>query len=168
MSVPVAELRQHLQYSAWASARLVEAASGLTEEELTHDHETADKSVLGTLVHVFAADRHWLGRIEGNPPEKFIDPEVDMDLEVLRSQWPALLTRWDIWLATQTDDSIAEPLVYKDLKGREFRTPLWQIVLHVVNHGTHHRGQVSGFLRKMGHRPPAVDLIHFYRKQPPS
>jgi len=43
------------------------------------------------------------------------------------------------------------------------RTPLWQILLHVVNHATHHRGQVSGFLRAMGHTPPPLDLIAFYR-----
>jgi uncharacterized damage-inducible protein DinB len=40
---------------------------------------------------------------------------------------------------------------------------LWKIVLHVVNHGTHHRGQASGFLRAMGHVPPPLDLIAYYR-----
>jgi uncharacterized damage-inducible protein DinB len=41
-------------------------------------------------------------------------------------------------------------------------------VLHVVNHGTHHRGQVAGFLRTMGHAPPALDLIAYYREIDPS
>ena len=41
----------------------------------------------------------------------------------------------------------------------------WQIVTHVVNHGTHHRGQVSGFLRTMGHTPPPLDLSFYYREQ---
>jgi len=43
--------------------------------------------------------------------------------------------------------------------------PLWQVVLHAVNHGTHHRGQVSGFLRTLGHTPPVTDLSHFYRRR---
>ena len=54
---------------------------------------------------------------------------------------------------------------YTSLAGLSFQTPLWQIVLHVVNHGTHHRGQVSGFLRRMGVVPPPLDLIAYYREQ---
>ena len=44
--------------------------------------------------------------------------------------------------------------------------PAWQIVMHVVNHGTHHRGAVSGFLRAMGKTPPKLDLIAYYFAQP--
>jgi uncharacterized damage-inducible protein DinB len=50
------------------------------------------------------------------------------------------------------------------MKGRPWKQPLWQLVLHVVNHGTHHRGQVSGFLRSLGHTPPILDPIYFYRE----
>jgi uncharacterized damage-inducible protein DinB len=49
------------------------------------------------------------------------------------------------------------------MRGNRWQQPPWQIVLHVVNHGTHHRGQVSGFLRAMGQTPPPVDLSMFYR-----
>jgi uncharacterized damage-inducible protein DinB len=49
------------------------------------------------------------------------------------------------------------------MRGNPWRQPLGQLVLHVVNHGTHHRGQVSGFLRAMGHVPPKLDLVSYYR-----
>src|ERR1039458_4735436 len=64
MFVPAEVLRSHIGYTAWASGLLVEAADGLTGEEPTRDFGTADKSVLGTLVHVFAADRLWLARLK--------------------------------------------------------------------------------------------------------
>ena len=57
MSVPAAALQTHLRYTAWASARIVDAASRLSDEERTRDFKSADKSVLGTLVHVYGADR---------------------------------------------------------------------------------------------------------------
>jgi uncharacterized damage-inducible protein DinB len=50
------------------------------------------------------------------------------------------------------------------MRGRSFRQALVVIVLHVVNHGTHHRGQASGFLRAMGHTPPELDLDLYYWK----
>jgi len=71
--------------------------------------------------------------------------------------------RWREWAATLTEERAGSVLDYKDLKGNAWRQPVWQLILHVVNHATHHRGQVSGFLRAMGHTPPPVDLIAYYR-----
>jgi len=164
MSVSADTLRLHLRYTAWASRRMVEAASQLNEEELTRDFKHADKSVLGTLVHIFAADRVWLGRILGNVPARFIDPEQDMKRSVLENGWPALHERWLEWAAGQTDESVRESFHYKDLRGNAYSSAVWQTILHVVNHGTHHRGQVSAMLRAMGHPPPPVDLVVFYRQ----
>jgi len=163
MSISQPVLRTHIDYTIWASRRLVESAALLTPEELNRDFRHADRSVLGTLVHIFAADRTWLGRLEGQPTSKFLDPETDLRMDVLENEWPALHRRWLKWLDTQTDATLLEPLGYRDLKGNEHQTPPWQIVLHVVNHATHHRGQVSAMLRAMGHSPPPVDLIVFYR-----
>jgi len=156
-------LRTHLAYTNWASNRLVDAAGALPPEELTRDFGTADHSVLGTLAHIYAADRVWLGRIRGNPPARFIDPAKDVRLDALRDDWPRLLEEWRSWAGGMTDESFGARVQYKDLKGNANETPLWQIVMHVVNHATHHRGQVSGFLRAMGHTPPPLDLMAYYR-----
>jgi uncharacterized damage-inducible protein DinB len=159
--VEITALKQHFAYSAWASERLVQAAAQLSEAELTRDFGTADKSVLGTLVHTFAADRVWLGRVRGNVPARFIDVERDMKLSVLQDDWPNVLAGWQEYLDGAGD--VAAAVSYKDLKGNAYTTPLWQIALHVVNHATHHRGQAAGFLRTMGHTPPPLDLIFYYR-----
>jgi uncharacterized damage-inducible protein DinB len=156
-------LQTHIGYTAWASARLVDAAAQLTPDELTRDFGSADKSVLGTLVHVFAADRIWMARIAGDPPAKFIEPERDMHLSVLQNVWPPLLKKWQEWASSLTNDSVEAVISWKDLKGNSFEMPAWQIVLHVVNHGTHHRGQASGFLRAIGKIPPPLDLARYYR-----
>ena len=155
-------LLTHLNYSEGALQRLLEAPSDLQPEELSRDHGTADKSVLGMLAPVLAADRHWLARVRGQEPELFID-ESDYSLEVLRREWPAIHQGWRDWLATLSMEGIAGPIHYSDLKGRPYATPAWQIVLHVVNHGTHHRGQISRFLRRIGQRPRPLDLIAYYK-----
>jgi len=152
-------LRTHLRYTEWATNRLLEAAGKISPNELERDFGTADKSVLGTLTHIFAADRVWLARIEGKPPEV----PSGYDLGRLASEWSDLFARWHRWAAGLTAESVEQSVSYRDLKGNPWISPIWQIVLHVVNHGTHHRGQVAGFLRSMGQAPPPLDLIAYYR-----
>lgn len=162
MSVSADTLRLQLDYSAWASQRLLDAAAQLAPGELTRDFKTADKSVLDTLVHVYAADRIWLARVSAEPRATFIDPE-DRDLALLQAEWPALHGRWKLWLRDFSDGDVSRVISYQDTKGRPYSQPVWQIVLHLVNHGTHHRGQISGFLRSMDRTPPPLDLIAYYR-----
>jgi uncharacterized damage-inducible protein DinB len=154
-------VRDHIEYSAWASRRLVDAAASLSPEELTRDFHTSDRSVLGTLAHTFGADRVWLARVTGTPQRGLSD--ADRELPAIQREWPLVYEGWREWARDRTDDSLLTVLDYHDLKGNPWRQSLWQIVLHVVNHGTHHRGQVSGFLRSMGHTPPPLDLIAYYR-----
>ncbi len=163
MAVSVDVLRMHLDYSAWASRRLVAAAAELSEEELHRDFGTADGSVLNTLVHIFAADRVWLWRLAGGANPGFVH-ESDRRLAVLQNDWPPLYERWAEFAARQTAQSVVAPFTYTDMKGRVWTQPVWQLILHVVNHGTSHRGQVAGFLRCMGHAPPVTDLVAFYRE----
>jgi len=152
-------LRTHLRYTEWATSRLLGEAAKLSPQELERDFGTADKSVLGTLTHVFGADRIWLARIEGTPPEV----PRGYELARLASEWLELHGRWHAWASRLTPESIEATLSYRDLKGNAWVSPIWQVVFHVVNHGTHHRGQVAGFLRSMGHAPPPLDLIAYYR-----
>jgi len=166
VSISVAALRSHLGYTAWASRALVEAAGRLSHEELTRDFGTADKSVLGTLVHIFGADRVWLARLRGEPqPRNTTD--ADYSLAVLENDWQAIHEGWRQWAAGLAEGDTSRLVSYSDLRGNPWRQPLWHLVLHVVNHGTHHRGQVSGFLRAMGHVPPKLDLTQYYRLEQP-
>ena len=161
--VPAEALRGHLAYTAWASRRLLERAAGLSVEDLNRDFQTADHSVLGTLVHVFAADRIWLARVNYAANQPFLT-DADHSLVTLQREWPPLLDRWMEWAAALTDAGAQELLAYRDTRGNAYTQPLWHVVLHVVNHGTHHRGQVSGFLRALGQTPPPLDLTAYYRE----
>jgi uncharacterized damage-inducible protein DinB len=163
MAVSADTLRLHLDYHAWASRRLLDTADKLTPAELSRDFKTSDKNVLETLAHIFGADRIWLARVKGESPTTLLAPE-DRHLGVLIEQWPAIQQRWKEWAAPLSDQNVQARIPYRDLKGNAWEQPLWQILLHVVNHGTHHRGQVSGFLRAMGHNPQPLDLIAFYRE----
>ena len=163
MSVSADTLRLHLDYTAWATRRLLDTVANLSAEDLARDFKTSDKTVLDTLAHVFAADRVWLARIQGNPPVNFISPKIG-SYPFFRKNGRRSRNVGSNGPLQLTDQDVQAKIAYRDLKGNSWEQPLWQILLHVVNHGTHHRGQVSGFLRAMGHNPPALDLIAFYRE----
>jgi hypothetical protein len=68
-------------------------------------------------------------------------------------------------LITAEFDAAGAKITYSDLKGNPYTQPIWTIVLQVVNHSSHHRGQAVGFIRALGHTPPNVDLITFSRQR---
>ena len=160
--VDKATLDRHLAYTTWATNRLLDAVSAIPTEQLTHDFGTADRNIIGTLAHVFAADRVWSDRANGRHRAVFIE-DRDRDLKVLREEWPKLHAGWRQWLAGLDEQRLSAPISYQDMQGNPYQNFPWEIILHVVNHGSHHRGQVSGFLRALGHTPPPLDLIRFYR-----
>ena len=156
------ELETHLRFSAWATGRLLEAAAALPAEELRRVRVGSHVGIESTLAHIFQADRAWLSRLTENPHRMAMqDPDEVHDLPFLRGAWPGLHGQWLAWAGSAIPDDV---IWYRNLSGREFQNPVWQIVLHVVNHATQHRGQVSAMLRMAGVAPPATDLIAFYRE----
>jgi uncharacterized damage-inducible protein DinB len=71
-----------------------------------------------------------------------------------------------VWADGLSENDWAREMSYTTLAGVPYRTPLWQMVLHVVNHGSHHRGQITNMLRQLGVKPANLDLIAFYRNAP--
>jgi len=81
-----------LDYSRWATERLLEEASELNGDELNRDFGTADKTILGTLAHLYWAELLWVERMEGVSMSTASRPEVP--LEWLQENWPAVWQRW--------------------------------------------------------------------------
>jgi uncharacterized damage-inducible protein DinB len=151
----------HLDYTAWATGRLLESCKGLTTEEATRDLQSSHGGITSTMRHIYYADRIWLSRLEGESRD-FRDQEPEPGLDDLQVRWPELLTRFREFVAGMSDEALASDLHYRNLKGDPFTMPRWKVLLHVVNHATLHRGQVMAMFRQIGKQPPATDLIFFY------
>ena len=158
-------LRNHIEYTIWATERLLNAGTILNPEELKHDFGTADRTIQGTMTHLLRSERNWLRRLQGNTQGSPILLPSDERWEDMSLDWRGLQEEWRAWALGLSDEDFARVHEYKDLKGVVWNQPIWQIVFHVVNHSTHHRGQVSGFLRALGKTPPPLDFILFMRGQ---
>ena len=153
------EASLHLRYSAWASHKVVEAVSAIPIADCERPVGISHSSLLGTLTHILWADWLWFTRVV-EPMEK-----PGQTREALETIWPELQAKWIAWAERASDAEINGIVEYKSiLDGQMARTPACQIVLHVVNHATLHRGQAMGMLRQMGIAPPHTDLMNFYRE----
>jgi uncharacterized damage-inducible protein DinB len=150
------DLRLHLAYSGWASGKLLQSVLALNEEDQRRDVGCSHKSLLGTLEHVFRGDRIWFVRT--------VDPRAEEIEGPLDIAWPKLQKRWEGWASGLSHQDILRSIEYKAMNGDPHRTPIWQVVMHVVNHATLHRGQVMAMLRQLNVQPPQTDLITYYRE----
>lgn len=167
MLIAAATVVTHLDYSKWATQLLLDACGELPTESLERDLKVSHRGVLDTLRHIFYADRIWLARLEGQS-RPFQDEGENPSLAELAKAWPSLLDRFKDTVAALGDDGVADSFTFRDLAGKEWTMPRWQTLLHVVNHGTLHRGQVMAMLRQLGHKAPQTDLIRYYREVTPS
>jgi uncharacterized damage-inducible protein DinB len=160
-----AEARLHLRYSAWASIQLVEVVRSVPDADFEKPVGISHGSLLGTLAHVLWADWMWFNRIAGLNSESMERPAQTR--EALETIWPGIQEKWIEWAEHADEAEINRVVEYISiLDGKLTRVPAWQIILHVVNHATLHRGQVMGMLRQMGIAPPHTDLMNYYRQLP--
>jgi uncharacterized damage-inducible protein DinB len=153
------------EYNAWADRRVLEAAGALSPDQFAKPLSSSFPSIQDTLVHVHSAEWVWLERFQGRSPSAFPDPKEFTDYAVLKTRWTALEPALLNFVRGLSQQDLDRELEYKTFKFGTYRNPLWQSMLHVVNHGSYHRGQVTTMLRQLGAQPVATDLMHFYRER---
>ena len=157
------EIRQLYEFNRWANHRMLEAAGTLPAEQFTRDLGSSFPSVRDTLAHMLSAEWIWLARLHGSSPTGGPEGWATSALEQLKRHWADVEREQAAFLAGLAESRLDEVLDYRNTAGKPFREPLWQILRHVVNHSTYHRGQVTTMLRQLGASPPATDLILFFR-----
>ena len=150
-------------YNSWANRRVLDACAPLDTAKLAHDLHSSFPSVRDTLGHIMLAEWLWLERWQGRSPA--FPTENFSDLASLRSRWQKIETDLSAFVQRLTSSDLDRVVEYKNTKGRAFSSPMWQMLQHLVNHGTYHRGQITTLLRQLGATPVATDMIAFYRER---
>jgi len=166
MSAKAATLRDLLLYMLWADRLTLAAVRRVKPEDLTRDAGVSFGSVLGTLSHTLGSQRLWLSRFLGNPLTTRPGPDDYPDLQAWIAGWEEAASHIEAFLAGLSDEQLASPLTWASIPdGTVYTLPLWQAVIHLVNHTTYHRGQVVSLLRQMGYPVPQTDLIVFFNER---
>lgn len=154
------------EYNYWANHRLLEIIETLAQEQFTKDLGSSHGGIQGTLVHTMGAEEIWLKRWKGESPATFYSAEDFPTIEALSNQWEMVeMEMMGFCHLLKTEEDIKKSISYKNLKGEAFSQPLWQLMQHLVNHSTYHRGQIVTMLRQIGVKPVGTDLVTYFREQ---
>lgn len=153
-----------LEFYIWATAKTLESVEPLSEEEISRDMQTSHSSVWGTLLHGYGGDWLWLQRLTGrNLAPTWKDVPAVATLGELQKAWPPVQAELLSFAGGLSDADWGRIAEYRFSSGEEAKSPVFESLLHVVNHGTYHRGQIATMLRQMGAKPIGTDYITYVR-----
>lgn len=166
-SAALRQLRMLTRYNAWANDRLFEALAALPAGEVTARRNHGTHSMVGTLGHAWVVDRIWQAHLQGRAHGySSRQPEKEPALSQLQ-QDQLQLDQWYIAYADGLDAAVhAEVVDFRFVDGGAGAMTRGDMLLHVVNHKTYHRGYVADMLYQAGSRPPVMDLPVFLRDVP--
>ncbi|MGH9399536.1 MAG: DinB family protein [Thermoanaerobaculia bacterium] len=161
MSLSPEHIARFFAYGRWARSKVLEPVASLTAEEYARPIGGSFGSVQATLAHLYGADWVWLERWQGRSPRSLPASQEVPTLPALREKWQQVEDGQKAFVARLTSEQLAGPLSYVNFKGDTFTYPLGEVMIHVANHGTYHRGQVATLLRQLGKTPVSTDYLLF-------
>jgi uncharacterized damage-inducible protein DinB len=143
-----------LNYDRWANTIL---SGFLKDNSITGGRE------LELFSHIFNAEIIWFKRVQGDKEfpyhmEIHTPEECDMLMNTINRDWMDLIGSSDEKLLT----GIIE---YKNIKGEQMKSTVWEILTHMINHSSYHRAQIALLIRQKGMNPPATDYIGYSRQR---
>ena len=158
-------LKQHLTYNLWANERIGHLLMALDDVLLNAEKKSSFPSISKTVLHIWDAETIWLTRLKGGtlkdwPSKSFSGNKAEM-LKGLVNRSTEILQ----FIGEKGEVFHQEIIQYKNMKGEPYENTVEEILYHLVNHGTYHRGQIITLLRDSGvTQLVSTDLIAWFRE----
>jgi len=157
-----------MRYSAWADARLYQALSAVPPELISQPRAGRPAGLISTLAHAYVVDRIWRGHLEGRPHGFRTRNLEQLPLLAELRQAQQVENHWyQNFADSQTEESLSQTITFQFVDGGPGALSRGDMLLHISNHKTYHRGYVADMLYESGLKPPTMDLPVFLRDAPP-
>lgn len=158
-------IQLHYRYNSASTAALLEALRALTREQYLAPGCSGHGSIRDTLAHLLTTQWGWFSWFDGStePARAMalrVAPEEVDALDDARRRWEAIDRQTGRCIGLLTEANLVQEWELA-MPGRKLSLPLWQLLLHVANHGTHTRAQIVAALRRAGHAPGDYELFRF-------
>lgn len=150
------------QYNIWATSRLAQHLEKMTDEDFHQDIGLYFKSISGTLNHLLLGEHElWYSRFKyGTSPLMPLDRILHTDKKQLLDDLVEKSKNWIKFIEQLDESKLTENLSYQRASGQAMTLPYAATLMHVFNHGTHHRGQVTAAVTHLGYECPELDLVY--------
>jgi uncharacterized damage-inducible protein DinB len=151
-----------IDYHIWAHTKVMRELLTLDDEEWVKILGGSFPSQRLLMEHLVAADYRWLQRWKGTP---IADIPASLTMETpaqLRHAWQPILDEMKRLVQTVYKNDLEKPITFITSRGDKYTMPFWQTFYQVVNHGTYHRGQITGMMRMLGKKPVSTDMFLFF------
>ncbi|HVP10318.1 MAG TPA: DinB family protein [Phycisphaerae bacterium] len=157
-------LKELFTYDNWANDRVLNSALGLPDEKLDRPIEMGPGTLRETLRHIYGSARIWHERVGGLDHATLPRARDLSAVGDIRSGVCRLADLRSCWLAPLDEAAMERPVAYVGADGKPSTNILTDILLHVINHGIHHRAQVLNMFRQVGAQLPqnGADYIFMY------
>ncbi|HEY4878533.1 MAG TPA: DinB family protein [Candidatus Acidoferrales bacterium] len=152
-------------FNPWANRRTLDSCAVLTESQFVQDLGSSFPSIRDTLAHSMLVEWVWLERWHNRAPDKYPPASDFPNLASIRARWSEIERNLLDYIAALKPEELHRVVHHKTMAGAPQAQPLWQMLQHLVNHGSYHRGQVATMLRQSNEKPVGTDLITFYRER---
>ena len=153
-------------YNYWANKRILEATAQVSLEQWVAPAKVSHGSLRGALVHILGAEVVWRLRCaEGVSPSALPAESEFTSLGLLIQRWREEEKAMRAYLGSIQDEALHRPVRYTTTQGVPYENILWNLLVHLVNHGTQFRAEAAVVLTEYGQSPGDLDLLLFFREQ---
>jgi len=154
-----------VEYNRWANQRLLRQVKKLSPEQLAAPCWLSQGNVMETSIHILDASWYWrLACQEGTAPAERLSAERYPSLDALWGSWTEEDARLVDYVGSLSDAAVEGQIEFTPPRARPRRMILWHIIVHIVNHGSHHRAEVGLYLNTLGKSPRDMDFILYMAK----
>jgi uncharacterized damage-inducible protein DinB len=151
-----------VEYNAWANRRILSKISRIPLSGFTAETFLSHKSILETVVHIVDTQWYWReGAQTGNLPVEALTPEIFSSLPALWRRWKEEDELLRKYVTRLKPDEINSPVTIQWPRARPRSRALWQILIHIVNHGTQHRSELGLHLATLSKSPGDLDFMKY-------
>ncbi|RAK13968.1 putative damage-inducible protein DinB [Anoxybacillus vitaminiphilus] len=151
---------QFFDYHSWATKQLIEHLSKLPKEIMNKEVNSVFPSISQTFAHMYAVDELWFLRISGKSVNS-IEPKPFKTIQEINDAFTYLHNEMLQFLNFK--DDLEQTVIYTNTKGQRFSNSIREMIYHIVNHGTYHRGNISAMIRQLGYQGVSTDYIYYLR-----
>lgn len=164
MSTTPELFKDFARYNAWANDQILNWLFAQPEELLERETPSSFPTLRLTLLHIWDAQDIWMRRLQGREATNFPSAQFKGSLQEIKTGLQANSAQFSDMIQQCPDPFFSGHIRYKNSKGTEFSTANAEVILHCMQHGTYHRGQIVTMARSLGITdPPQTDYIAFVR-----